>query len=417
MSVVSEHKDRVVYDRGDRFVKEFRRTKDRDAELENLRLLEAAGVRGPEVLDTSGSTLVTARLPGEPLDELIPRRWASLPRPKRNDIIRRVAEVCRRVRDAGFDWPDLVTYHVYISDTEVRVLDPARLRRGRLDLSPLYWSTAEPTVSRADRLRFWRAYAGDAPPPALRPIGHRGRFHPFRWVCQATMRKRCPDWAPFVNAIDAPFQSADDIAAHPKLRVRRELADRVNAVLGKLVVKITKDPDEARREWENHQRLLGTGWRVPQPAVGGILSDGRGLFSTVRLDGLHPVDDVWPTLDRRRAVRAIADIARRLHACGLVHKDLYLCHLFVAKGGEELTLIDLARTERTTSARLRVKDLAALLHSARGFLSRTDLMRGLKRYGGDKRLARRVLKKAAKMARHVPRNVRDGTHVPHEPCE
>ena len=44
-------------------------------------------------------------------------------------------------------------------------------------------------------------------------------------------------------------------------------------------------------------------------------------------------------------------------------------------------------------------------------------MRGLKRYGGDKRLARRVLKKAAKMARHVPRNVRDGTHVPHEPHE
>lgn len=417
MSVVSEHEDRIVYDRGDHFVKEFRSQRDRDLELENLRLLEAAGVRGPDVLDTSGSTLVTAPLPGEALDELIPRRWASLPRSRRNDIITRVAAVCGCIRDAGFDWPDLVTYHLYVSDDEVRVLDPARLRRGRLDLSPLYWSTAEPTVSRADRLRFWRAYAGKAPPPALRPIGHRGRFHPFRWVCQATTPKRCPDWAPFVNAIAAPFQSADDVASHPALRVRRKLKDRINAVLGKLVVKITKDPDEARREWENHQHLLGTGWRVPQPAVGGILEDGRGLFSTVRLDGLHPVDDVWETLDRRRAVCAIADVVRRLHACGLVHKDLYLCHLFAAKGGEALTLIDLARMERTTSARLRVKDLAALAHSARGLLSRTDLMRGLKRYGGDKRLARRVLKKAAKMARHVPRNVRDGTHVPHEPCE
>ena len=417
MSVVSEHKDRVVYDRGDRFVKEFRSKKDRDVELENLRLLEAAGVRGPDVLDTSGSSLVTAPLPGEALDELIPHHWTSLPRPRRNDIITRVAAVCRRIRDAGFDWPDLVTYHLYVSDDEVRILDPARLRRGRLDLSPLYWSTAEPTVSRADRLRFWRAYAGKAPPQALRPIGHRGRFHPYPWVCQATTRKRCPDWARFVNAIDAPFQSADAVASHPALRVRRELKDRINAVLGKLVVKITKDPDEARREWENHQHLLGTGWRVPQPAVGGILDDGRGLFSTVRLDGLHPVEDVWETLDRRRAVRAVADVARRLHGCGLVHKDLYLCHLFAAKGGEALTLIDLARMERTTSARLRVKDLAALAHSARGHLSRTDLMRGLKRYGGDKRLARRVLKKAAKMARHVPRNVRDGTHVPHEPCE
>ncbi len=43
MSVVSEHKDRVVYDRGDRFVKEFRWSKDRDAELENLRLLVSQG--------------------------------------------------------------------------------------------------------------------------------------------------------------------------------------------------------------------------------------------------------------------------------------------------------------------------------------------------------------------------------------
>ena len=363
MSVVSEHKDRVVYDRGDRFVKEFRSERDRDAELENLRRLDAAGVKGPDVLDTAGATLVTAPLPGEPLDELIPRKWEALGRGDRNDIIRRVAATCARIRDAGYDWPDLVTYHVYVSKDEVRVLDPARLRRGQLDLSPLYWSTAEPTVSRTDRLRFWRAYAGKAPPPALRSIGHRGRFHPYRWVCQSTTPKRCAEWARFVNAIDAPFESADDVAQHPDLRVRRELKDRTNAVLGKLVIKITKDPREAQAEWENHQRMLGRGWRVPQPAVGGMLEDGRGLFSTVRLDGLYPLDDVWDTLDRRKAVRAIADIARRLHACGLVHKDLYLCHLFVAKGGDELTLIDLARVERTTSSRLRVKDLAAIVPS------------------------------------------------------
>jgi tRNA A-37 threonylcarbamoyl transferase component Bud32 len=129
------------------------------------------------------------------------------------------------------------------------------------------------------------------------------------------------------------------------------------------------------------------------------------------------MDDVWSTLDRRKAVRAAADVARRLHACGWVHKDLYLCHLFVRKGGDELTLIDLARLQKTRSARLRVKDLAALVHSARGLCSRTDLMRGLKRYGGDRRLARRVLRKADRMARHVPRSVRDGTHVPHVPCE
>jgi tRNA A-37 threonylcarbamoyl transferase component Bud32 len=417
MKVVSRHKDRVVRDEGDRFVKEFATVRARDAELERLRMLQDAGVRGPEVLATDGARLVTAPLPGEPLDELIRKRWRGMDRHARNDVIARVAAACRRIRDAGYAWPDLVTYHVFVSDDDVRVLDPARLRRGTLDLSALYWSTEEPTVSRADRLRFWRAYAGDAPPPRLRRIGHRGRFRPYRWAVQRTAIRACPPWSDgFVNAVDAPFSSADDVARHEDLVVKRKLADRTNAVLGDLVVKIVDDPEEARVEWENHRMFMAAGFRVPQPAVGGRLADGRGLFATQRLDGLYPMDDVWETLDRRRAVRAVADLARRLHACGLVHRDLYLNHLFVAKGGDEITLIDLARVQRTRKRRRRVKDLAALVMSARGLASRTDLLRGLRRYGGGRKLARAVLRKAARMARHVPRNVRDGTHVKHTPC-
>lgn len=414
-TVVSEHRDRVVYDQGDRFVKEFRSRRARDAELARLRALEAAGVRVPAVLDLGGSRLVTGRLPGEPLDALIRTRWASMPRRERNALVARVADVCRRIRDAGFAWPDLVTYHLFVSADAVAVLDPARLRRGRLDLSALHWSAEEPTVGRADRLRFWRAYAGDEPPPRLRRIGHRGRFRPYRWALQRTEPRACPPWAPWVDAVGSGFASADEVAGHPDLAVRRTLRDRTNATLGGLVVKIVADPRDAEREWENHRTLMAAGFRVPQPAIGGVLADGRGLFATVRLPGLHPMDDVWATLDRRRAVRAAADLARRLHACGLVHKDLYLCHLFVAEGGDELTLIDLARLARTTSRRLRVKDLAALVSSAKGLCSRADLMRGLRRYGGDRRLARAVLAKAARLARHVPRNVRDGTHVPHRP--
>jgi tRNA A-37 threonylcarbamoyl transferase component Bud32 len=414
-TVVSEHRDRVVYEEGDRFVKEFRSRRARDAELRRLRRLEEAGVRVPSVLDLSGNRLVTARLEGTPLDEIVRTRWTPMPRRERNALLERVAAVCRRIRDAGFDWPDLVTYHLFVSADGVSVLDPARLRRGRLDLSPLFWSAEEPTVSRADRLRFWRAYAGDAPPPRPRKIGHRGRFRPYRWAVQRTEVRACPPWAPWVDAIGSGFASADEVARDPRLAVRRTLDDRVNATLGDLVVKFVADPRDAEREWENHRTLMAAGFRVPQPALGGVLSDGRGLFATVRLPGLHPMDDVWATLDRRRAVRAAADLARRLHACGLVHKDLYLCHLFVAEGGDQLTLIDLARLERTTSRRLRVKDLAALVSSAKGLCSRTELLRGLRRYGGDRKLARAVLAKAARMARHVPRNVRDGTHVPHRP--
>ena len=59
---------------------------------------------------------------------------------------------------------------------------------------------------------------------------------------------------------------------------------------------------------------------------------------------------------------------------------------------------------------MRIKDLAALYHSARGLCSRTELWRGLKRYGGTKRDARAILKKARSMARHVPKKIRDGSH-------
>jgi tRNA A-37 threonylcarbamoyl transferase component Bud32 len=416
VTVVSLHKDRVVREEGDLFVKEFASKKDRDAEVERLDWLKKAGVAVPEIVELSGTTFVTARLPGRPLDELIAEGWTSLHRSLKNALIKRVAALCRRVRDGGFDWPDLVTYHIFVSDDQLAVIDPARLRKGRLGLSALYWSCDEPTVTRSDRLRFWRAYAGAALPPRLRAIGHRGRFRPYRWVFQRQAPRACPPFSDFVNTVDLPYSSADEIIEHPSFNVRRELKDRINGEIGDLVVKITTDPAEARSEWINHAKMLAAGFRVPQPAAGGLLSDGRGLFATVRLHDRYPMDDIWSTLDRKKAVRAVADLARRLHACSLCHKDLYLNHLFVARGGDEITIIDLARMIRTRARRWRVKDLAALLMSAQGLWSRTDAMRALKRYGGDRKLARAVIRKAAKMARHVPRNVRDGTHTPHVPC-
>jgi rfaE bifunctional protein nucleotidyltransferase chain/domain len=414
-TLVSSHKDRLVYEEGDRFRKEFDTKRARDAELRRLWKLKAIGIGIPQVLETPGTSIITARLPGEPLDRLIADRWAAMGRQERNRLIDRVASLCRRLREAGYAWPDLVTYHIYVAADRLYVLDPARLRRGKLELSALYWSLDEPTVSRAERLRFWRAYAGRAAPPRPRAIGHRGRFRPYRWVSQRAEVRSCPPWAAFVNAVGAPYSSVDEIAR--RMKVKRTLKDRVNGELGDLVVKITSDPEVAQHEWQNHRMMMASGFRVPQPAVGGILGDGRALFSTVRLQDLHPMDEVWPTLDARRAVRAAADVARRLHACGLVHKDLYLNHLYVARGGEAVTLLDLGRVTRTTARRRRIKDLAALLLSAQALCSRTELWRGLRRYGGDKRLARSVIRKAARMARHVPRRVRDGSHsVTSSPC-
>lgn len=406
--VVSLHADRVVRREGERFVKEFATRRARDAELKRMWRLDAAGVRGPDVLASPGNTIVTARLPGLPLDELIRTRWPTMPRHERTALIERVAALCRRIRDAGYDWPDLVTYHVWVGEGDLRVLDPARLRRGRLDLSALYWSTEEPTVSRSDRLRFWRRYAGESPPPRPRAIGHRGRFRPYRWVCQRGPIVPIPPWAGFVNAAGLPFLSADEVVASPRYRAIRRLDDHENGLLDNLFLKIYDRWEAARLEWENHRLCAAAGIRAPLPAVGGVLRDGRGLFATRRLDGLLSMEDAWPTLDRRRAMRALGDLARRLHACGLVHKDLYLGHLFVPPGGEQITLVDLGRMERSTSRRLRIKDLAALALSARRHASRADLWRALLRYGGEKRLARAIVRKAGRMARHVPKKVRLG---------
>jgi len=412
--LVSWRPDREVFDQGDRFRKNFSTTRARDAELKRIWLLKAAGVNVPEILACPENSIVTARLPGVPLDQLIATRWLSLSRSERNRLIDRVAAVCRKIRDGGFNWPDLVTYHIFVSEDRVFVLDPPRLRRGRLDLSPLHFSTEEPTVSRTDRLHFWRAYAGKAR-PRLRDIGHRGRFRPYRWVCERTEIRAVPRFARFVNAIGAPFASADELADDPRLEIWRRMDDRVNARLDNLFVKIVTDPEQAKLEWNCHRWLIQAGFRCPQPAVGGILEDGRGLFSSVRLEGQLPMDEVWATLDHRTAVRAVADVTRRLHACGLVHRDLYLNHFYIHPGGQHPALVDLGRVQRTTARRMRIKDLTALYVSARGLCSRTDLWRGLKRYGGGKSEARAVLRKARRMARHVPKKIRDGSHTREPP--
>lgn len=63
----------------------------------------------------------------------------------------------------------------------------------------------------------------------------------------------------------------------------------------------------------------------------------------------------------------LADLVRKLHAAGLVHRDLYASHVFLHEhdGGADLYLIDLARVfaPRWRPFRWRVKDLAALRFS------------------------------------------------------
>lgn len=112
-------------------------------------------------------------------------------------------------------------------------------------------------------------------------------------------------------------------------------------------------------------------------------------------------------------IRAAARLVRRLHDCGRVHRDLYLCHvLFDGFRGEEpqLALIDLQRVAPRRLRRWFVKDLAALLSSCPKTVSRADKLRFLLAWEGKERIDRRtrrwarsVQSKASRILRHRPK--------------
>lgn len=176
----------------------------------------------------------------------------------------------------------------------------------------------------------------------------------------------------------------------------------------------------AFNEWAWVQRLSAAGVPCLQGvAVGQELRGGREVRSaiiTAQVPGqsLESWCKEWTHKDRvtiRSLIPAVASLVRKLHAAGLFHRDLYLCHIFfdpqrpIADG---LCLIDLQRVIQPSWRRGRwaVKDLAALNYSAPADLvSRKDRVRFLRLYlgveklgGSGKALAYRVVGKTASIA-------------------
>jgi tRNA A-37 threonylcarbamoyl transferase component Bud32 len=183
--------------------------------------------------------------------------------------------------------------------------------------------------------------------------------------------------------------------------------------------------DEAMREWEMIHALRAAGIRTAAPiAVGqakccGIVS--RSFLMTVEIrDGVEG-DHYAKTLaasPRQDLLRQVAELTRRFHAAGFVHKDLYLCHVLVSPSGSqtELSLIDLQRAMRPCCLRQRwlVKDLAALGYSAlKAGASRADLREAYRAYqdrqkltSEDRALARHILRRVAWLRTRTPRHDR-----------
>jgi len=91
----------------------------------------------------------------------------------------------------------------------------------------------------------------------------------------------------------------------------------------------------------------------------------------------------WPTQPptlsfKRKLIFRVAEIARKMHAAGMNHRDFYLCHLLLDSRSEvdfDLYLIDLHRVQirKKVPLRWRVKDLSGLYFSSMGMgLTRHD---------------------------------------------
>ena len=181
--------------------------------------------------------------------------------------------------------------------------------------------------------------------------------------------------------------------------------------------------EEALREWQMIQQVRSPGIRTATPiALGQETAGGtatRSFLMTAEIPGA--VEGIaWaeqlPAPERRRFLLEVAELARRFHAAGLVHKDFYLGHVLVSPGtgGPELFLIDLQRAVRPCCFRARwvAKDLGALAYSmynAGG--SRADLLRCYLAYCGkdtlddaEKRVVRAALRRVAWLRTRQPKH-------------
>lgn len=153
----------------------------------------------------------------------------------------------------------------------------------------------------------------------------------------------------------------------------------------------------AKNEWRALQALKKAG--VPTAHVAGYGERGWNpatRASFILMEELKPVislEDLcrdWKTKPpefnyKQKILANVADIARRMHACGINHRDFYICHflLDLSKPPVKCFLIDLHRAQMRAKVPQRwlIKDLAGLYFSSKeAGLTQRDLLRFMKHY-------------------------------------
>ena len=134
----------------------------------------------------------------------------------------------------------------------------------------------------------------------------------------------------------------------------------------------------ARNEFEACNALAKAGLRAPVVAAFGERylnpANRESFVLTDEITGHTTLEDLvagapLDSVQQRRLVAAVADFTRRFHALGMIHRDYYICHLWLENGTLDsdpaLTVIDLHRARRFSRIPQRwlIRDLAALLYS------------------------------------------------------
>jgi heptose I phosphotransferase len=132
----------------------------------------------------------------------------------------------------------------------------------------------------------------------------------------------------------------------------------------------------ALQEWEHLQWAGGEGLPVPRAAAGGEFIGPwgrlRSFIAVEELTGMLPLHEAVPRaaarLDpwsfqrwKRGLIAEMVSVTLALHRRRRFHKDLYLCHFYVAEG-------DTARVPAGWSGRARLIDLHRLGHHPRTWL-------------------------------------------------
>jgi hypothetical protein len=212
-----------------------------------------------------------------------------------------------------------------------------------------------------------------------------------------------------------------DPFADPRVNVWRSLPDRDNATLDHVrpdgstvrlhVKRYPAGNATAAAEVAGHGLLTAAGIPTAPLVAHGRLGDGRSFVIFADLAGYTPADKaVAGGSPLEPLLVPTADLAASLHAAGLHHRDLYLCHFMVRPDPFDVRLIDVARVARManplTRRRWIVKDLAQFWYSTTK-LEVTDEQRRrwLARYAERRRtpihrLEAAVRRKALAIGRH-----------------